>query len=141
MESRIPYGQSPGMNEPAKPRPRILVIEDDADTRSSLGQRLRHEGSDPLFAADVPQAVSAARMKRPDLILLDLGLPGGDGYLVMERIRALPELAGIPIVVVSARDPVVERQRSLKAGAVAYFQKPIRNTELRSAIHQALEDF
>jgi len=74
------------------------------------------------------------------MILLDLGLPGGDGYLAMERIRAIPELADIPIVVISARDPVVERRRSLEAGAVAYFQKPIRNNELRVAIHKALED-
>jgi two-component system KDP operon response regulator KdpE len=141
MYDRIPYGNRSGLNEPAKKRPKILIVEDDPDARSGLGQRLRHEGADPTFAADVPGAVCAARFKRPDLILLDLGLPGGDGYLAMQRIRAIPELTDIPFVVLSARDPAVERTRSLEAGAVAYFQKPIRNNELRSAIHQALEDY
>jgi len=141
MHDRTPNGDRLRLNEPAKKRSKILIIEDDPDARSGLGQRVRFEGSDPTFAADVPAAVAAARLKRPDLIILDLGLPGGDGYLAMERIRAIPELSDIPIVVLSARDPAVERRRSLEAGAVAYFQKPIRNNELRAAIHQALEDY
>ena len=141
MHARIPYGDRSGLSEPASRRPRILIVEDDPDARTGLGQRVRHEGSDPTFAADVAAAVCAARLQRPDVILLDLGLPGGDGYLAMQRIRAIPELSDIPIVVISARDPEVERRRSLEAGAVAYFQKPIRNNELRAAIHRALDDY
>ncbi len=118
---------------------RVLVVEDDADARSGLSQRLRHDRFEPLFAVDVPGALRLARLQKPDVIILDLGLPGGDGYLFMERLRAMPELAQIPIIVLSAREPAVERQRVLDAGAVAYYQKPMRNNVLKAAIFQALE--
>ena len=138
MPDRTPEAPPAELSGPLKPRPRVLVVEDDADARNGLGQRLRWEGSDPVFAADVPAAIAAARIKRPDLIFLDLGLPGGDGYLVMQRLQAIPDLAGIPIVVLSARDPLVERRRAMEAGAVAYYQKPIRNNDLRAAIRDAI---
>ncbi len=140
MSHHLGTRHSGDLNPVAKRRPRILVVEDDDDARSALAQRLRHEGSDPVFAADVPGALRIARTQRPNLILLDLGLPGGDGYAVMKCLQSIPELSAIPIVVLSARDPVAERSRALEAGAVAYFQKPIRNNLLRAAIKQALND-
>jgi len=70
--------------------------------------------------------------------VLDLGLPAGDGFLVMERMTKRPVLSGIPIIVVSARDPAVNRERALKARALEYFQKPADNDALMAAIRQAL---
>jgi two-component system OmpR family response regulator len=119
-------------------RKRILIIEDDVDQRNALAHRLRFEGYDSVLAADVPGAVRLARINRPDLIILDLGLPGGDGYLVVERLRAMPDLAAIPILVISARDAAQEKARALSAGAYAYFQKPIANVALRSALVHGL---
>lgn len=79
-----------------------------------------------------------ARTQRPDVIILDLGLPGGDGYLVMERLQAIPLLSTIPIVVLSARDAAKEKPKAMLSGAVAYFQKPIPNAALRAALTHAL---
>jgi DNA-binding response OmpR family regulator len=68
-------------------------------------------------------SVSEAKKRSPDLIILDLGLPGGDGYTVIERLRRQPALAVIPIVVVSACDVRANRERAIDAGAKVYLQK------------------
>lgn len=136
-EPKIGVAQ-PADHQPSPVRRLILVVEDDADQRSAFIQRLRFEGYDAIAAADVPGAVQQARVRKPELILLDIGLPGGDGYLVMERLRALPELADIPVLVLSARDETKERPRALLSGAVGYYQKPVSNGVLRAAIAKAL---
>jgi DNA-binding response OmpR family regulator len=79
-----------------------------------------------------------ARKEVPDLIILDVGLPAGDGFLVLERMRGLADLAAIPVIVLSARDPAGNKQRAIDAGAVAFFQKPPDNHEFLGAIRQAL---
>lgn len=121
-----------------RPRPRVLVVEDDGDQRTALAHRLRFEGYEAVFAADAPSAVRMARTQNPDVIILDLGLPGGDGYLVLERLQAIPALSTIPVIVLSARDAVKERPRALLSGADGYFQKPITNGMLRAALTHAL---
>jgi DNA-binding response OmpR family regulator len=125
-------------NPAPSPRKRILVVEDDTDQRNALAQRLRFEGYEPVLAADVPAAVRQARVHKPDLIILDLGLPGGDGYLVVERLKAIPELATIPVLVISAREEAQEKSKALIAGAYAYYQKPIPNVALRVALAHGL---
>jgi DNA-binding response OmpR family regulator len=82
--------------------------------------------------------VAAAPPKAPDLIILDLGLPAGDGFLVLERLKAMTDLMATPVIVLSAKDPVNSKQRSLQAGAVAYFQKPPENREFLTEIRNAL---
>jgi DNA-binding response OmpR family regulator len=82
--------------------------------------------------------MSEARKCEPDLIILDLGLPAGDGFIVMERLKKLPSLALIPVIVVSARDVRVNRERALKAGAKAFLQKPMDDAELLAVIRKAL---
>jgi two-component system KDP operon response regulator KdpE len=79
-----------------------------------------------------------ARKESPDLIILDLGLPGGDGLSVLERMRELTETAGIPIIVLSARDPAGNKQKALDRNAAAYFQKPPDSYQFLSAIRNAL---
>lgn len=79
-----------------------------------------------------------ARKEEPDVILLDLGLPAGDGKVVMQRLRAMPALEGIPVIVVSARDLSLERAELLEAGAAALFQKPFDYDELLAAIGREL---
>lgn len=119
---------------------KILIVEDDQDTRQLLNVRLQSSGYETAFAADAVTAIAVAREERPDLILLDFGLPGGDGAVVMERLKAFPALAHIPVIVVSAREPTATGERSLIAGAVAYVQKPIDNEQLLGAIRSALGD-
>lgn len=119
-------------------RKKVLIVDDDADVRRGLTVRLRANSYDVVHAADAISAISTARKEKPDIILLDLGLPAGDGFVVMERLKSLNVLASIPVIVVSARDAVQNRDRALAAGAEAFFQKPAENEELLSAIRTAL---
>jgi DNA-binding response OmpR family regulator len=116
----------------------ILIVEDDPDVRNGLHIRLKANGYATVLAADAPSSISQARKHAPDLIILDLGLPGGDGFLVMDRFKANPSLAVIPIIIVSARDVHANHQRALKAGAKAFLQKPVDNAELLRVIRQTL---
>jgi DNA-binding response OmpR family regulator len=121
-------------------RKRILIVDDDPDVRLGLHIRLKANDYETHFAADGLTAVCEARKCRPDLIILDLGLPGGDGYSVMERLQKNPEWACIPIIVLSSRDPKTDRERAGKAGARYYMQKPAKNEVLLGAIHKLLRD-
>jgi DNA-binding response OmpR family regulator len=117
---------------------KILIVDDDQDIRRLLGHRLKAENYETVFASDAITAVNMARKEEPDLVLLDLGLPAGDGYVVMERLRAMPALEGIPVIIVTARDVQVEQQTASLAGADAIFQKPFNHLRLLDAIRNAL---
>ena len=117
---------------------KILIVEDDADVRMGLHVRLKANHYDIFFAADGFSSVQEARKHEPDLIILDLGLPAGDGFVVMDRLKAVPALSIIPIIVVSGRSGAANRERALKAGAKAFLEKPVDNAELLAVIRQAL---
>ena len=115
---------------------KILVIDDDADVRLGYHVLLRANGYDTCFGADAFSAVAEVRKQQPDLIILDLGLPAGDGFVVLDRLRTNTHFAIIPIIVVSGRDVQANKERALKAGARAYLQKPWNDTELLALIRQ-----
>ena len=117
---------------------KILIVDDDPDVRHGMHIRLKANHYDTFFAADALSSVTEARKQEPDLIILDLGLPAGDGFVVMERLKKVPSLALIPIIVVSARDARANRARAIKAGAMAFLQKPVDNAELLAVIRRAL---
>jgi DNA-binding response OmpR family regulator len=117
---------------------KILIVDDDPDVRQGMYVRLKANNYDTFFAADALSSMAEARKNEPDLIILDLGLPAGDGFVVMERFKNIPALAVIPVIVVSARDVLANKERALKAGAKAYLQKPVDNAELLKVIRQAL---
>jgi len=117
---------------------KILIVDDDKDTLLGLAIRLKANGYQVASAVDAVSAISVARKEEPDLILLDLGLPGGGGFVVMERLRNLMSTATIPIIVVSARDPQSNKELAHKAGALAFFQKPVDNDLLLTAIRKVL---
>ena len=117
--------------------PKVLVVEDDQDIRQLLHLQLTAEGYETAFARDGATAVSVARKERPDLILLDLGLPAGGGFAVMERISALPDLEMVPVIVVTARG-AEEGEKAVGLGARNFFQKPFDSVELLAEIRQAL---
>ena len=120
------------------PRKKILIVDDDPDLRAALNIRLRANSYDTAFAADAMTAVLEARRYKPDLILLDLGLPGGDGFVVMQRLSTIPALAVIPVIVLSARDKDANENRAAMGGAVAYLQKPYDDETLLVEIRSAL---
>ncbi len=119
-------------------RNKILIIEDDQDMQRALKLRLNASNYDTAFASDAVMALSVAKRETPDLILLDLGLPGGDGFLVLQRLRNIVSLAHTPVIVISARDRKTNEKRALDAGVEAFFQKPVDNSELMKSIQRAL---
>jgi DNA-binding response OmpR family regulator len=119
------------------PNKKILLVDDDKDLLRGMSVSLKAGGYDVVSAQDAVTAVSTARMSQPDLIVLDIGLPGGDGFLVMERLSHLATL--VPIIVVSAREAAPNRERALKAGARAFFQKPVDRKAFMASVRQALD--
>lgn len=119
---------------------RILIVEDDADTRLGLSVRLRASGFEPIVAVDCNSAMMKARSEQPDLILLDLGLPAGDGFVVLDRLKANINTSRIPVIVLSARDSSVNRPKAIAQGAEAYFEKPAESSALLAEIRKHLGD-
>lgn len=117
---------------------KILIVDDDQDLRLGLNARLRASGYGTAFAQDGVTAVTVANQEKPDLVILDLGLPGGDGFVVLKRLKSIAPLACTPVIVLSARHPSGNRERAIHAGASAYFQKPAPNDELLATISECL---
>jgi DNA-binding response OmpR family regulator len=120
-------------------RTKILVVEDNPTIRKGLSVRLRANGYEVLFAEDAISATAALVTERPDLVILDLGLPRGDGFVVMERLQKNDRLANTPVIVLTGCELAGNRDRALQAGAVAFFQKPVQDVNLLLAIREALD--
>jgi signal transduction histidine kinase/DNA-binding response OmpR family regulator len=103
----------------------ILIVDDNRDATDSMAMLLAMEGYDVRVAYDGPQALEAVRTARPDVILLDLGLPGMDGFQVAQRVRADPDNSSIVIVAVSGYGQEEHRSRSSQAGCDHHLVKPI----------------
>jgi DNA-binding response OmpR family regulator len=117
---------------------KILIVEDDPDIRKGMSVRLKASGYDTFVASDVVTGLIMARKHAPDLIILDLGLPAGDGFLVIERLKIVPALALIPIIIVSGRTGLPNQELALEAGVKAFLQKPVDNAELLAVIRKTL---
>lgn len=137
METPMPTeARSEGtMNRRAK----ILIVDDDPSLRQALNLRLRANNYDVVSASDGYSALALAQKEQPNLIILDLGLPAGDGFAVLKHLQQFPTLALIPVIVLTARDPQAHERRALESGAVAFFQKPADNQELLGVIRLGLE--
>ncbi|WP_153506406.1 MtrAB system response regulator MtrA [Cumulibacter manganitolerans] len=116
-------------------KPRILVVDDDPALAEMLGIVLRNEGFEPAFVADGSRAVSAYRELKPDLILLDLMLPGMNGIDVCRAIRGE---SGVPIVMLTAKADTVDVVLGLESGADDYMVKPFKPKELVARIRTRL---
>lgn len=114
---------------------RILVVDDDQAIAEILGIVLRAEGFEPSFCADGAQAMDAFRKTQPDLVLLDLMLPGRDGIDICRSIR---DESGVPIVMLTARSDSQDVVTGLESGADDYIVKPIKNKELIARIRARL---
>jgi DNA-binding response OmpR family regulator len=136
VRSQLPAEGSEGTREQTGKK--ILIVEDDADTRLALSIRLKASGYSVALAGDSASAMTVALKEKPNLIILDLGLPAGDGFVLMTRLRRHPVLEQSPIIVLSALDPATNKERALREGAVAFFSKPADNEEFLAAIHRAL---
>src|SRR3569833_3175886 len=114
---------------------RVLVVEDDLALAEMLGIVLRGEGFEPSFVHDGDKALEAFRETRPDLVLLDLMLPGSDGIDVCRQIRAE---TGVPIVMLTAKSDTVDVVLGLESGADDYIVKPFKPKELVARVRARL---
>jgi len=114
---------------------RVLIVDDDTALSEMLGIVLRGEGFDPSFVADGDKAIAAFRDVKPDLVLLDLMLPGKDGIDVCRQIRAE---SGVPIVMLTAKSDTVDVVVGLESGADDYIVKPFKPKELVARVRARL---
>ena len=115
-------------------KPKILIVDDDADLRLGLTTRLRANHYRTVQASDGYSAIAVAHKEQPNLIILDLGLPGVDGFGVLERLQDSDTVSDIPVIVLTVHDPHINKPKALLAGATAYLQKPANNAELLAVI-------
>jgi len=116
---------------------KILVVDDEEDMAKALEARLRANGYNVLCTSDSIQACTIANKENPDLILLDIFMPGGDGFVVAERLKQSAATHRIPIIFLTGIPG--EEGRAYKLGACAYVMKPYQPEELMKTIHKALE--
>jgi two-component system, chemotaxis family, CheB/CheR fusion protein len=106
-------------------RLRVLVVDDNADVAETLGMLLSHWGHDVKSAADGPTAIETAAAQHPDVVLLDIGLPGMSGYEVAEQIRANPALSDTILVAMTGYGQAEDKRRSRQAGITLHLVKPV----------------
>jgi CheY-like chemotaxis protein len=117
----------------------VLIVEDEKDNMDLFCQILNYHGCVVLKAEDGREAINLAQSEEPDLILMDLSLPALDGWEATRTIKAIPRLARIPIVALTAHAMVGDRERALRAGCDGYISKPIEVTRFFDQLLEYLE--
>lgn len=118
---------------------RVVIVEDEPHIVLSLEFLLQREGYETAAAADGEEGLALVKRLRPDVVLLDIMIPKRNGYQVCQAIKSDPDLASIPIIMLSAKGQEVEILKGLELGAAAYVTKPFGNAEVLEAIRAALE--
>ncbi|MFN2225479.1 MAG: response regulator [Anaerolineae bacterium] len=118
---------------------KILLVEDNEMNRDMLVRRLRRRGFEMVEAVDGLSGIEVARAERPDLILLDMNLPGLDGWQTVRLLKADGALGGIPVLALTAHAMAGDRERALAAGCDEYDAKPVDLPRLLSKIQSLLD--
>ncbi len=118
---------------------RVLVVDDEAPIRLLCRVNLEAEGMEVLEAADGVEGVAAARSRRPDVILMDVMMPGMDGWQVAEQLVEDEATTDIPLIFLTARAELRDRARGLELGGVEYITKPFNPVELASLVERLLD--
>jgi len=98
--------------------PKILIVEDNEENRDSLTRRLERRGFEIIIAVDGRAGVETAVAEKPDLVLMDMNMPEMDGWEATRQIKAIPELAGVPVIALTAHAMTGDRERAIEAGCV-----------------------
>lgn len=116
----------------------VLLVEDDSRLSLALSIRLKSMDYKVATAGDAISAVSAARSSKPDIVLIDINLPGGDGFVVAERLRSVLDTATTPYIFITASKKHGLRERAMELGASAFLEKPFDAQHLARAIDESL---
>jgi CheY-like chemotaxis protein len=119
--------------------PKVLVVEDNEESREGLARHLRRRGYETLIAVDGRQGVDLARAEVPDLILMDMSLPVLDGWEATRQLKAAPQTQGIPVIALTAHAMAGDREKALEAGCDNYDTKPVEFVRLLAKIQSLLE--
>ncbi|HEV8337998.1 MAG TPA: response regulator [Candidatus Polarisedimenticolia bacterium] len=119
---------------------RVMIVDDEPDLIRALGLRLKAAGYEVLAAADGIRAMQMAIRDQPAVILLDIGMPGGDGHTIVRRLKASIRTMTIPIIFLTARKSPEDLSKAKEAGVAAYLLKPFKPEELLAAIEKALSE-
>jgi len=117
---------------------KILVVEDEPDTLRALALRLRAHDYEVVTAVDAMQATARIRKDELDLILLDIHLPAGGGFKILERLRTCPKTQAIPVIAITADPSAETKRRCYELSCHAFFRKPYHPQRLLEAIELAL---
>lgn len=117
----------------------VISIEDSDGIRRLIRMTLEFDGFDVIEAADARSGLDHVRYRKPDLVLLDVGMPQISGIEMCRQLRADPRLADMPVVMLSAAGEAADIQAGLDAGANAYLVKPFRPVELIDLVHRLIE--
>src|SRR5258706_5727614 len=116
----------------------VLLVEDDPNMPELLAGLLHDDGISLASARDAREALALVRDRHFDLVLLDLGLPGMDGFELLRQLKAAPETESIPVIVLTAWNSTTDKIRGFELGAVDYLTKPFEAAELRVRLQAAL---
>ena len=119
------------------PRPRILVIDDEAAIRDSLKMTLEYEGYEFVAAATGQEGLALAERETPDLVVLDVKMPGMDGLEVLDRLRAMNE--SLPVIVISGHGTIGTAVEATKKGAFDFIEKPFASERVLVSLRNALD--
>ena len=127
----------------SNPRPtqimkKILIVEDDRKISMALAVRLKAHGYEVIAAFDAMQGLSQAVKEHPDLVILDISMPAGNGFIVAERIQSLTPTASTPMIFITTNKDPTSKTKAEELGAIAYIEKPFDSEVILTAIHQAL---
>ena len=121
------------------PTATVLIVDDDADTRELFRYVMERQGRRVIEAIDGNAAMTIVMQTRPDLILMDAGLPGLDGISATLKIRQIPHLSDVPVVFISGHVQPHMRQQALAIGGTDYLEKPVSIDALETVVSQCLE--
>jgi DNA-binding response OmpR family regulator len=119
--------------------PQIMVVDDDQDTVTILARHLQREGFVPIEANSGAQCLKLVHENEVDVILLDLMMPGMDGFQVVKELRSDPMTAEIPVIMITARDDLDARAEGMRLGVSDFLAKPVFRRQLASRIRAQLE--